>query len=158
MNFCCLETLRFQSCLLLQHNIAYPAHYVACTCSITELCPTLCNPMDLSPPGSSVHGVFPGKNIGVGCHFLPQGIFLTQGSKLCLLHQQADSLPVHQLGSLYYVVSDSKYSKQVSTAHCLTSCGCHFELPIHVFISQSTASLLYLLQILKAQSLNTLMF
>ena len=29
---------------------------------------------------------FPGKNIGVGSHFLLQGIFLTQGSKLGLLH------------------------------------------------------------------------
>ena len=37
-------------------------------------------------PGSSVSGDFPSKNTGVGCHFLLQGIFLTQGSKLCLLH------------------------------------------------------------------------
>ena len=26
-------------------------------CLITKLCPTLCNPMDCSPPGSSVHGI-----------------------------------------------------------------------------------------------------
>ena len=38
----------------------------------------------------------PGKNTGVGCYFLLQGIFLTQGSnpQLCLLHWQADSLPL----------------------------------------------------------------
>ena len=29
---------------------------------------------------------FPGKNAGVGRHFLLQGVFLTQGSNLCLLH------------------------------------------------------------------------
>ena len=29
---------------------------------------------------------FPGKNSGVGCHSLPQGIFRTQGSNLCLPH------------------------------------------------------------------------
>ena len=29
---------------------------------------------------------FPGKNTGVGCHFLFQGIFLSQGSNLGLLH------------------------------------------------------------------------
>ena len=29
--------------------------------SVSQLCPTLCNPMDCSPPGSSVHGIFPGK-------------------------------------------------------------------------------------------------
>ena len=34
--------------------------------------------MDCSPPGSSVHGDSPDKNTGVGCHFLLQGIFLTQ--------------------------------------------------------------------------------
>ena len=40
---------------------------------------------------------FPGKNTGMGCHFLLQGIFLTQESNphlLCLLHWQADSLPL----------------------------------------------------------------
>ena len=45
---------------------------------------------------------FPGKNPRVGCHFLLQGIFLTQGLKsrlLCLLHWQADSLPLSHLGS-----------------------------------------------------------
>ena len=45
---------------------------------------------------------FPGKNTRVGCHFLLQGIFLTQGLNLyllCLLHWQADSLPLRHLGS-----------------------------------------------------------
>ena len=36
--------------------------------------------MDCSPPGSSVHGDSPGKNTGMGCYFLLQGIFLTQRS------------------------------------------------------------------------------
>ena len=31
---------------------------------------------------------YPGKNTGVGCHFLLQGIFLTEGLKLHLLHWQ----------------------------------------------------------------------
>ena len=34
-----------------------------------------CNLMDCSLPGSSVHGIFQGRNTGVGCHFLLQGIF-----------------------------------------------------------------------------------
>ena len=42
-----------------------------------QLCPTLCNPMDCSPPGSSVHGDSLSKNTGVGCHALLQGIFPT---------------------------------------------------------------------------------
>ena len=40
---------------------------------------------------------FPGKNTGEGCHFLLQGIFPTQGSNLCLLHWQEDSLPLSYL-------------------------------------------------------------
>ena len=39
-----------------------------------------------SPPGSFVHGDFPGKNTGVGCHSLLQGIFPTQGSSPGLPH------------------------------------------------------------------------
>ena len=45
---------------------------------------------------------FPGKNTGVGCHFLLQGIFLTQRWNLhflSLLHWQADSLSLCHLGS-----------------------------------------------------------
>ena len=39
---------------------------------------SFCDPMDCSLPGFSVHGDSPGKNTGVGRHFLLQGIFLTQ--------------------------------------------------------------------------------
>ena len=53
------------------------------TCAKTfQSCQTLCEPMDCSPPGSSVHGDSPGKYIRVGHHALLQGIFLTQGSNL----------------------------------------------------------------------------
>ena len=41
---------------------------------------TLCNPMDCSPPGSSVHEDSPGKNTRVGCHALLQETFPTQRS------------------------------------------------------------------------------
>ena len=44
-----------------------------------QLCPTLCDPMDCSPSGSSVHGV-------LQAHALLQGIFLTHGSNLCFLY------------------------------------------------------------------------
>ena len=43
----------------------------------------------------------PGKNTGVGCHFLLQEIFLTHGLNLCLLHWQMDSLPLSHLGRLF---------------------------------------------------------
>ena len=66
-----------------------------------QLCLTLCDPMDCSLPGSSVHEDSPGKNTGVGCHALFQGIFLTQESNLRLLrilHWQAGSLPLQPSG------------------------------------------------------------
>ena len=37
-----------------------------------QSCPTLCNPIDGSPTGSAVPWDSPGKNTGVGCHFLLQ--------------------------------------------------------------------------------------
>ena len=67
-----------------------------CVCTPAQSCLTLCDLMDSSPL-DSIHGIFPGKNAGAGCHFLPQGTLLTQGSNpylLCLLHWQEDSLPL----------------------------------------------------------------
>ena len=58
----------------------------AVLCLVTKLCPTLCDPMDCSPQGSSVHGDSPGKNTGAGCHALLQGIFPTQRSNSGLPH------------------------------------------------------------------------
>ena len=56
--------------------------------------------MDCSPPGSSVQGISQeARNTGAVCHFLLQGIFLTQGSNPSLLHWQADSLPLSHQGS-----------------------------------------------------------
>ena len=40
--------------------------------SVAQSCPTLCDPMDCSPPGSSVHGISQARQ-RVSCHFLLQG-------------------------------------------------------------------------------------
>ena len=40
--------------------------------------PRFATPGSVALPGSSVHGIFTGKNTGVSCHFLFQGIFPTQ--------------------------------------------------------------------------------
>ena len=50
---------------------------------LLQLCATLGKPMDSNPPGSYPWDS-PGKNTGVGCHALFQGIFPTQGSNLPL--------------------------------------------------------------------------
>ena len=62
-----------------------------------QLCPTLCDPMNLQPTKFLCPWDSPGKNTGVGFHALLQGIFLTQESNLpllCPLHWQAGSLPL----------------------------------------------------------------
>ena len=58
---------------------SFALNYCA-VCLVAQSCPTLCNLMDSSPRGSSVYGDSPGKNTGVGCHALLQGIFPTQVS------------------------------------------------------------------------------
>ena len=73
----------------------------ACVCAQPlQLCPTLCDAMDcrLLCPWDS-----PGKNTGVGCHAVLQGIFPTQGSNpqlLQLLHCRQILYPLSHLGSL----------------------------------------------------------
>ena len=57
---------------------------MACLWFSRSVMSDICYPMDCLP-GSSVHGDSPGKNTGVGCHFLLQGIFPTQESNMGLL-------------------------------------------------------------------------
>ena len=61
-------------------------HVASVLCLVAQSCPTLCDLMDCSPQGFSVHGDSPGRNTGVGCHALLQGIFPTQGSQPGLPH------------------------------------------------------------------------
>ena len=51
----------------------------------TCLCSTLCDPVDCSPPGSSVHGILQARILAWVAVYLLQGISLTQGSSLHLL-------------------------------------------------------------------------
>ena len=67
------------SLLIFLLRIILPLFIIDVLCLVAQSCPTLCDPMDCSPPGSSVHGDFPGKNTGVGLYAFLQGIFPTQG-------------------------------------------------------------------------------
>ena len=62
---------------------------------------------------------FPGKNTGVGFHFLLQGIFKTQGSNLLLQHWQEDSLPLSHWASPY----ESRSQRSSLLYCCSWSCG-----------------------------------
>ena len=58
------------------------SHTHTCICVCVELlqsCPTVCSPMDLQLSRLLCPWDSPGKNTGVGCHVLPQGIFPPPG-------------------------------------------------------------------------------
>ena len=58
------------------HYYIYLLFCIACVCAqLLQSCPTLCNPMDNRPTGSSVQGDSPGTNTGVGGHALLQRSF-----------------------------------------------------------------------------------
>ena len=75
-------------------------------CLVTQSCPTLCVPIDHSPPDSCLHGDSPGntevgchRNTGVGCHALTPGDLPNPGIKPRSPVLQAESLPLSQQGS-----------------------------------------------------------
>ena len=67
-------------------HLIYASISCYCCCLVPQSCLTLYDTVDCSLPDSFCPWDFPGKNTGVGCYFLLQGIFPTQGSNPCLLH------------------------------------------------------------------------
>ena len=75
--------------------------FCACKGLVTQLCPTLCNPMDCSPPGFPLHGISQARILEWVAFSFSRGIFLTQGLNSSLLHSLwADSLLVSDVLSL----------------------------------------------------------
>ena len=73
---------------MLFHNVSYQFFMVLCVCVCVHAL-SLHNslqPHGLQPTRLLCLWNFPGKKIGVGCHFPLQGVFLTQGSNMHLLH------------------------------------------------------------------------
>ena len=89
-NYLCLLACSLRTSMLILHAVfimlSLLIFYSYFKVLGAQSCLTLCDPMDCSLAGSSVHGDSPGRNTGVGCHSLLQRIFPTQGSKLYLLH------------------------------------------------------------------------
>ena len=54
--------------------------------SVTQLCPTLCDPMDCNLSGYSDHRIFQARMLEWVVISFSRGIFLTQGSNPGLLH------------------------------------------------------------------------
>ena len=89
------DTFRLQLCLYMS----------MCACGHgAHSCLTLFDPVDYSPPGSSVHGILQARTLECVAISFSMGFFLTQGSNphlLWLLHWQAGSLALSHLGSNY---------------------------------------------------------
>ena len=112
-------------------------------CLVTQLCPTLCDPMDCSPSGSSVHGDSLGKNTGVGCHALLQGIFLTYKLNPGLPHcrwilyhlsHQGSPLNLNSLVPLSFLLvwlenSNSKWCYYLASLPCILAVECDWRKP-----------------------------
>ena len=71
-------------------------------CIHVQLCPTLCDPMDCSPPGSSVHGISEAGVLEKGAIFFYSRELPDPGIKPtslgCILDWQVDCLHLRQLG------------------------------------------------------------
>ena len=73
---------------------------ICCCCSfITKSSPTICDSMNCSPPGFSVHGISQARIPEWVAISFTKGIFQTQKSNPHLLHWQAGSLPLNHQGS-----------------------------------------------------------
>ena len=94
----CIYSTTFQLCIRLNSSLCKPLSHIkfllytiACCCLVAKSYLTLCNSMDCVVCWTPLSMGFPGRNTGVDCHLLLQGILPAQGSNpllLRLLHQQ----------------------------------------------------------------------
>ena len=88
-------------------------------------CPTLCDCMDCSPPGSSVHGILQARILEWVAMPSSRGIFQTQGWNTHLLQWQAGSLPRSHPGS-------PRIKFDVHTVVCIAISTCCADMLVHV--------------------------
>ena len=95
--------------------LVYFAKFLNMLCCAKSLsCVRLCDPMDCSPPGSSVHEDSPGKNTGVGFHAILQGIFPTQESNPSLLYCRQILYHLSHQGSTSFSIATCKNNSVIS--------------------------------------------
>ena len=86
---------------------SYLSYICVCVLSYSVMSKSL-QPHGLQPTRLLCPGNFPSKNIGMGCHFLLQGIFPTQSLNLSLLyhlHWQVSSLALNQWKDIFWIYS-----------------------------------------------------
>ena len=126
--------------------------------SAAQSCPALCDPMDCSPPDSSVCADSPGRNAGVGCHVLPsRGSFLLKNQtrvsciacRFCTswVTKEAPKMGISSIQFSHSVMSDSSWPHELQHARptcpsptpgaysnsCLLSWWCHLTISSSVF-------------------------
>ena len=99
--------LQFGVFRTLSFLFSYNVLWYNVLCFVAQSCPTLCGPVDCSPPGSSVHCDSPDKNTRVGGLSLLCGIFPTQGSNQGLLHCRWILYQLSYQGRLFRIISNS---------------------------------------------------
>ena len=88
--------------LMTKNNIIFyfmPITRLAMLVLVTQSCLTVCDPMDCSPPGSSVHEIFSRQGYWSVLPFPSPGDLPNPGIELTYLARQAGSLPLIHLGS-----------------------------------------------------------
>ena len=89
---------------------------------------TLCDPMDHSPPGSSVHGDSPGKNTAVGCHALLQGNLSNPKIEPRFPTLQTDPLPSEPFLTHNPLSKDTNYSNNIPPIQDRSKCRIDYTL------------------------------
>ena len=90
---------------------------------VTELCPTLCDSMDYSPPGFSVHGISQARILEWVTRSFSRSSSWFQGLNPCLLHcrwsaLQADFLPTEPLGKCSKYEIPNGFSEHQEAKEC----------------------------------------
>ena len=110
--------------VVTEHCLSSLHYTVHAVCLVAQSCPTLCDCMDCSLPGSSVHGDSPGKNTRVGSFSLLPGIFPTRSLNPTLPHCRRILYSLSRQGSpvlyssfllaVYFTYGDTCFSATLS--------------------------------------------
>ena len=93
-------------CVWFIHSVTlYRASTMVCCCLVSQLCPTLCDPMDCRPLGSSIHGISQARilewvaiSFSRGASWPRDGSWVSWASPAL----QADSFTTESLGKPFY--------------------------------------------------------
>ena len=118
---------------------------------LLQSCPTLCDPMDCSPPGSSVHGILQARILNWVAMSSSRVIFTTQGSNLHLLRILPCRwvfLPLAQPGKPFIYIYICLCADSASQCNCLKPGLGRFPMKEVFHISQCTVQQLVVPELL----------